>query len=159
MITGTITFEDFVAAQRLHRRRPVRLQMILCSVLALLGAGLLMLGHRYPGVVLLGIGGGGWAGEAVMSFVYLPWKYRRLYRQQASLRAAYTYAWDADNLRVSSAAGQAARPWKHYLRMREDERMFLLYHSDMMFEMLPKSWFRDSELVDAFHRQVTRHGL
>jgi hypothetical protein len=54
--------------------------------------------------------------------------------------------------------GQASRPWLDYVKSKEDNQVFLLYHSDVMFEIIPKSWFRSSEQVEAFRRLSSRAG-
>jgi hypothetical protein len=36
--------------------------------------------------------------------------------------------------------------------------MFLLYHSDVMFEIFPKSWFLSPEQVESFRQLASRVG-
>lgn len=152
MISGKISVDDFLAAQRLHRRPVMRRLFIVLAVMFVLGVLMMTMGYFMLGAIFVGAGAGGFIGELFVSRFSRARKLRRIYRQQASFRASYTYSWDEESLKAESETGQGRRLWTDYIRIREDERMFLLYHSDVMFEMLPKSWFRDQDQVDAFRR-------
>jgi YcxB-like protein len=68
----------------------------------------------------------------------------------------FTYRVDDSGLYVSTPLGQAHRPWANFLRYRENDDLFLLYHSDVMFELLPKRWFADDTALNAFRTEVAR---
>ena len=156
MISGRISEEDYLSAQRLHHSRGRIKRIMFLSVLAVVGLLLFWFSFSPYAAILLGMGAGGllvesWPGA-------YDWKRRKLYKQQASLKEQFTYSWDADALRVSSESGAASRKWKDYIRHAENERMFLLYHSDIMFEIFPKSWFSSSEQLGDFRDLASRAG-
>jgi hypothetical protein len=91
-----------------------------------------------------------------MSFVYLPWKVRRIHRQQKDLAFPFTYTWDSEFLKAQSVGGQSKRKWTNYVRCKENENLFLLYHADNLFEMFPKSWFQDQAQLIEFRSLANR---
>ena len=63
---------------------------------------------------------------------------RRIYRQQRTLHGEVTVEWDAAGLRSVTEAGESRIPWANYHRWREDAAVILLYHSDVVFQFIPK---------------------
>lgn len=155
-VTGTVSFEDHLHAQRVHRSGKAAWLQAVCAVAALLGGIVLwrMPGQGLLGAMLLGGGLGGVVGELATSRLYLPWKVQRLHRQQKALADTFIYSWDESALHAASPHGQATRPWAHYVKVKEGERIFLLYHADHMFEMLPKRWFSEAGQLEAFRRSM-----
>jgi len=51
---------------------------------------------------------------------------------------------------------QAKRRWSDYTKLRENEEVLLLYHSDVMFEVFPKAWFNGQAQMDEFRRLASR---
>lgn len=89
-------------------------------------------------------------------WLYLPWRVRRLYRQQRSLHEAFTVVLDADaGLRFESARGQGLLPWSHIGRWRESRSLFVLYESDALVHILPKRFF-DETLSEDRLREALR---
>lgn len=162
MISGIIRLDDYLAAQRLHQRRPLRRALALMAVLLLVGMPLAAFGSGdgvpLIGFVLIGAGGGGLIGLALQYGWILPRKLRRLHAQQAALRHAITYAWDENGLEVTWSGGQARRPWADFIRYRENPQVLLLYHNDMLFDVVPTSWFADAAQREAFRRLASRVG-
>ena len=107
-------------------------------------------------MIALFAGAGAFIGEYLVAYVYLPRKVQKLHTQQKDLAGQFTYSWDAQHIEAQSNTGSARRPWNHYAKVKEDEHVFLLYHSDNMFEMLPKSWFPSSEAINEFRKLALR---
>ncbi|PKV14045.1 YcxB family protein [Xanthomonas prunicola] len=160
MITATISLEDHLAAQRLHARHSSNRLIVFLAVLLLIGAGLLKLSgaREIIGPVLIGGGGGGLIGLALLHVWGLPRRIKRLHAQQASLRHPYTYAWDENGLEVTWADGHFRRPWSDYIRVRENDRVLLLYHNDRLFELFCPHWFADKAQYEAFRQLALRVG-
>ncbi|APP85749.1 YcxB family protein [Xanthomonas hortorum pv. vitians] len=153
MISATISLEDHLAAQRLHARHTAKLLIVVLVVLLLIGAGLLQLigAGEIIGPMLIGAGGGGLIGLALLHVWGLPRKIKRLHAQQAALRHTYTFAWDETGLEITWADGRLRRPWSDYIRYRENEHV-LLYHNDRLFELFAPHWFADKAHYEAFRR-------
>lgn len=158
MISGTLSKADYLDAQRLHRKAFVRRQSLILAAFAVVGLIIVWAGYFLPGAILVGAGVGGAIGELVSSKLLLPRRHARIFHQQASLRAHFTYSWDDECIYVVAETGQAKRPWRDYVKSKESDQVFLLYHSDVMFEMLPKAWFQSPEQVDAFRRLASQVG-
>ncbi|MGY0613458.1 YcxB family protein [Luteimonas sp. A501] len=158
MITAAISSKDYLTALRLHRKRAVTRQLLVLAVLAATGVLVIAVGYMLIGLILIGAGVGGLIGELVQSKLILPGRAEKIYNQQASLRATYTYSWDNDGLSVSSETGHARRPWSDYIKFLESDQLFLLYHSDIMFEIFPKSWFSRQEQAGEFRALASRVG-
>lgn len=152
MISGTLTQKQHLLALRMHRRKSVTLQVAILLGSAAIGVATFAMGFVYPGSVLIGAGVGGMIGAFVQSRLTLPRNVAKIHRQQASLRAHNTYSWDKEWLSVSTEHGQARRRWSDYIKLRESAELFLLYHSDVMFEIFPKVWFNEQEQMDEFRR-------
>jgi hypothetical protein len=157
MISGSITLEDYLAAQRLHQRRSLRRVLLAMAVLLLLGLAVFAFAKRGSGVDIVGVmlaaaGGGGLIGQTIQSAWTMPRKVRRLYAQQAALRHRFTYRWDEAGLEITWADGRVRRPWRDYVRYRDSPQLLMLYHNDILFDLLPTSWFADAAQRDAFRQ-------
>lgn len=156
MISGTLSQDDYLAAQRLHRKAYLRRQLVILVASAVVGLIVACTGHFLVGIVLVGAGAGGLIGEWVLSKFSLPRRHVRIFHQQASLRSNFTYSWDSECICVVAESGQAKRLWRDYVKSKEDDRVFLLYHSDVMFEIFPKAWFSCREQVEEFRLLATQ---
>lgn len=158
MISGAISSQHYLAALRLHRQRAVKRQLLVLAAFALAGAIVAAAGYRFMGFILVGAGVGGFIGESIQSRFVLSRRAEKIYGQQVSLRATYTYFWDKDGISVASETAQAKRPWSDYIKTLENDHLLLLYHSDIMFEIFPKSWFVSQEQADEFRALASRVG-
>lgn len=160
MITGTIEQADFLAAQRLHYRYDRKRILAyggLAAAAAVLGAVAWSFDQHVIYSALWGGAIGGVVGDAACRFVWAPWRSRRVYKQQRSLHESFQYRWNNQHLSCESASGSARRPWRHYTKWKEDESVFLVYHSDALFEMLPKRWFVRPEQARDFRKHLQRY--
>ncbi|MCC4590907.1 YcxB family protein [Xanthomonas campestris pv. cannae] len=159
MISGTITLEDYLIAQRLHQRRAVRRVLLAMAALLLSGLTLFAFARHGSGLDMLGVvfaaaGGGGLIGQTIQSTWTMPRKVRRLYAQQAALRHRLTCRWDEAGLEVTWADGHVRRSWRDYVRYRENPQVLMLYQNDILFDLVPTSWFADAAQRDAFRQLV-----
>lgn len=158
MISGAISADDFLSARRLHRQSMGRRQLVVFAAIVLIGLLIVWTGDFSLEIIIFGAGTGGLVGELVLSRLLLPRRHLRIYHQQISLRSNYTYSWDAESISVVCDSGQAKRSWSDYVKSRENDQMFLLYHSDVMFEIFPKSWFLSPEQVESFRQLASQVG-
>ncbi len=161
MISGIISPHDHLAAQRLHTRHQLRRALAILAATLLVGLSLVLWlppDLRVFGALLMGAAGGGLIGLGVTRAWILPRKVRRLHAQQAALRHVVTYAWDEAGIDVAWSGGQARRPWTDFVRCRENAQVLLLYHNDMLFEVVPTSWFVDATQREAFRRLASQVG-
>jgi hypothetical protein len=70
--------------------------------------------------------------------VSIPRLARRIHAQQRNLWEEVEASWDERGLRLRTGSGEVRTPWADYRRWREDEEVVLLFHSDLLFQILPK---------------------
>lgn len=156
MITGTITKSDHLYAMRFHGARWTRWCHIACGVAIVIGLLLYVSNALDLGLVIASAAGAGAVSQYLVAILYIPWQVSRAHKQRKEFNTPLTYSWDANSLEVQSAAGTWKREWTNYIKYKEDDRLFLLYLSDNLFEMVPKSWFRDQEQIAEF-RELAVH--
>lgn len=150
--------DDYVVAQSLHTRWTARQ---LAAYAIVLGVGVLLAAlpssNHWPFVIGCGLIGGAVSGglvrEVLRRFV-LPRRTRKLFAQQKSLQRPVEFSWDEQALHWSSENGSGRSPWSDYLKRRQNERIVLLYLSDVMFQMIPKRSFEPPEQLQDFLRCV-----
>jgi len=144
-IQGTFTEEDYLNANKLHRRYSktwrwlyIALILELCLLLFLA-----FYTQRWTPVIigvilaLLLIG---------LYMVYLPYRLRKIFKQQKELHRPYTITIDEAGTHFKNEMGEANRPWNIFLKWKEDDNIIILYHSDLLFSMLPKRYLNDESI-------------
>jgi len=151
--------DDYVSASLLHARWSIRRWLVVLGIGAGAAVAIWMLFPDRAAVVAGGVLGGvigavAWYATAML--VYLPWKSRRMFRQQKSLHASYEVEWDDAGLTVRGEHLLSTTPWDAYIKRKENARVLMLYQSDLLFQMLPKRCFPPEEWrsIDAFVRHV-----
>ena len=159
MIVAKLEELDYLGAQALHRRWSKRKTIVV--LLLTVGAGVLGVVLWCQGAWSIAggiIGGlvGGAIGGSVVRYGYIPWKAKRVFRQQKSLQRQFNLSWNADGVHVKDANGEYSSAWTDFVRWKEDDRLFLLYISDVMFYMIPKHAFPSESLLDEFRTHLAR---
>ena len=148
MISGQIEERDFVRAAFVHIRPRQSLAFLGVVLVALgLGVAIWALGDlaedRQRGVLGLCI---------LLVFTYLgvyfglwyPFRARRLFRQDKAVGLPFTAEIREDGIHVESELGGGLVPWPHIRKWREGSSVFLLYPSDALYHIFPKSVFSAS---------------
>lgn len=158
-ICGRFEEQDYVSAQYLNQR-PTTGRLIvyaaLCVGLLIVASGAWSSGYK---VVAIGVAGGTFGaivGLLVTRYVYVPWKARRVFREQKSFRREFELSWDSDALTSRDEHGQYRTPWSDFTRWRDNERIFLLNLSDALFHMVPKRAFSNAESLAEFRQILQR---
>jgi hypothetical protein len=153
MVTGQITEQEFVAAHILHRRKTVFFIKLIAGIAIIIGLAISLISPSKTGALFVFGALGSLLGEFIQDRFFLRPKLRRLYAQIKG-RVDLTYSWDDKKLFLSSAYGQAARPWSDFLKARESGELILLYFNDALFEIVAKRWFADAGDLDAFRSRL-----
>lgn len=157
MLKVTLKEGDYIDAQFLYgKSTPKRLGVYALVVLVLMAIAYFGWQAAHGVVAVGALGGviGGIIGFVVVRFFYMPWKAKRVFRQQKSLQYPFEFAWDGESFITRNEKGNSNTPWSDYTKWRENQQMFLLYHSDVMFQMVPKRAFPDDTSVDEFRRAL-----
>jgi hypothetical protein len=145
MITGVVSEQDYVEAQRVHRQRLAAQLNWSLAVVAACGVALAVAGVKPWGLIAAIAGLGGLIGEAIQARLYIPAQARKHYHQFKGIEAPITYRWNSETISVQSERGAGERKWNDILKVRESEHVFLLYTTDVLFEVVPKRWFENAE--------------
>jgi len=157
VVTGQVTEREYIAAHALARRKARRDIHLVLLVASAAGAILFAAGTHEGGFIGMCAAAGGVIGEVIHTRFLLPNKLRRLYAQSKD-RVDVTYAWDDDNLFLTSKRGNLVQPWREFIKAKEDDNVVLLYLNDALFQIVAKRWFDDAATLDAFrtHLQFVR---
>lgn len=158
-ITFTASERDYADANldwylaNLRRGRPWIALVLLALFSAAVGAGVTWLdgnreeiGATATGFALLGL--------VVASLVYLatylalPRRARRLYRQQKTLHHPWTFGWTEAGLSIDTVNGRSLHPWPDFHRWLVGRRTILLFLNDQLFFFLPRRLLDDSAVEE-----------
>jgi hypothetical protein len=158
-VEGTITEKEHAAAQRLHQKpRPAFAWAgILLLIVALVVLWLAFFGpYSHKAAVAP------WAILAFLIYLLLHWavvlplKWRRIYKQQQSLHRPFSLEITDDGISGESENLQGATPWSDYVRWKEGNGVFLLYWSDVLFQIIPFRFFKDDEQMREFRNILSQ---
>lgn len=162
-ITYRITRKDFIDAQKLHRSKgpSAFVRAIRLGAKALVGAAFVILillaavtrnrslwSNMAPLIVLLVV----WS---LIMWVWIPLCWRRAYAKDRRLQHEFTADISEDGIHLQGSDFDANLKWPIYLRFLESDRIFLLYQTNLMFNLYPKAAFAPSE-IDEFRQLVRR---
>ena len=148
-LKGTITSEDYVAAQWLHVR-PRGTYAVVGIALLVAAAWAIWYSFSVPS-----LRGNGWLlvgslGLIVASGGWIRYKAIRVYRQHKALQRPIHLESTAVGLYGENETGHSTTPWTDYLRWKEGKTLFLLYVSDQMFHIIPKRFFNSESDITEF---------
>ena len=142
-MSGVLEANDYIRAQYLHLRPRLLYKIIGVVVLALVVWGYWLALNDTPydawDILFLAL-------PILLVFqftVYLPWKTRRLYRQQKAMQRHLTYTIDDHGISVESDNGTWKTPWEDVHRFKMNDRLILLYVSDCLYQILPKRFLSE----------------
>ena len=159
-VKGQLTWQDYLDASLLHSRpagltRLVLLWVAFCLVVVLVVGIFLVFQGTFPFALLL-------PALTIATFfllwrfVLLPRKVRHLFSQQADLRAPFEIDITEISVRFSNEFGQTDRPWDHFVNWKENARLFTIYHSDLMYSILPKRLFDGEQEIGLVRRTLSQ---
>lgn len=78
-------------------------------------------------------------------YVILPNRIKKIYAQQKELHSPFEIEFTDTAMIFSNEFGNATRPWNHFTKWKENNELILLYHSDVIYNTLPKRIFTDPQ--------------
>ena len=158
-ITFTVSEKDYADANRdwflgnLKRPRPWIAFGLLALVSAGVGGGSAWLdgkteeaGSMAAGFALLGLLVA--LLVCLATYLALPRRTRRLYRQHKILHQPCTIGWTEAGLSIDSANGRTLHPWPDFHRRLVGRRAVLLFLNDQLFFILPRRLLDDTAVED-----------
>ena len=152
---------DYLTAQALHSklsRNWIAIFWLAMLALAAVTVWVLTYGREslssgeMAGLVGGTLGGliGGVVGGLVVRYFYVPWKHKRIFRQQTSLHLPFRFSWSNEEIVSENERGSIKTKWSEIVKWKENDQLFLLYISDVMFLIFPKRAFPDQHELSRF---------
>jgi hypothetical protein len=157
---GKLTPDDYIAANKLHIRKRGWKRIAWIVYWVLLGVGALLSADIAvqdphaglpPLLIILLVA----VSQLFLRLVYVPRRLRRVYSQQRNLQLPFESVCSDTGIESTSASGRMQLPWVHLIRWKEGATLFVVYQSDLMFNIVPKSCFVQPEQIDAFRGLLT----
>jgi len=139
--TLTLTVEDCIEARRLSLRPRPTLRFALYVVLALFAGTILW--QLVEGVSAGRLDSGFWQLLGIAAYLYaifflwMPYRVRKVFRQQKSLQVPTEMELTDTHFIASSANGSFQMPWKDFHKWKKNERMLLVYQSEAILHPIP----------------------
>jgi len=151
-----LTSDDYLSANRLHARARLWWIFSVYAAAVLMGAAVVGVGKDLFGWLSV-------AGLAIfMALVFLfswyvvtPRQTRRIFAEQKNMQRPYTLSWDDNYLSVEGENFSDRESWSDFARWRENDQLFAIYHSDVLFRIVPKRAFPEQSAVVNF-RELLR---
>jgi hypothetical protein len=144
-----LTADDYLNAQRLHAgwRMFVRMSLLIFILMTAVGMAITELGRdRF------------WIGPVAWTiwFVFFCFIYpatvakrsRKIFGQQKNLQIPREIEICDTHVSAKSERGVGTTPWNEFHKWKANDRIILVYSSDLLFQMFPRHWFAsDAEFV------------
>jgi hypothetical protein len=158
VITVSITLDDYISAHRIHHSRMRTAMYVASGIVVAVGAAGAALGIKtWPLIAICG-GVGGVLGQWWEDRIGLPNKVRKLYDQFKGITEPATISWDSEWIEGRGERGHGKRKWKEYLRLKENDDVFLLYVTDQLWDAVPKRCFANQAQIEEFRRYASVAG-
>ena len=153
-ISYRISEDDYIAAQRLFRRKVGKLYFLATAVIVLIGLVAMVFGWREHQWWLL-CGG--------LIYASMPWWWfeligqrslRRNYRQYPAMHEIQTVQLRDDAVLMRSYLGETRLTWAMMTQWCEDANFVLLYLQPRMFFIIPKRADADGQLIEQLRQQL-----
>jgi hypothetical protein len=152
-LVGQLLWTEYLRSQYLHYRPRPWLAIAGTVILALI------VWASYVTISDWVSGSGPWilAVICVVTLLYLvfyvgviiPISAYRIFKQQKSLNLPFSIEATPGAFCAFNETGKTTMPWSHFVKWKESERLLLLYHSDILFNLVPKRLFQsDAELAE-----------
>jgi len=92
-------------------------------------------------------------------YVLLPYQIKKIFNQQKELHAPFEMEITEVHLVASNEFGNSIRPWKNFIKWKENEELITLYHSDVMFTIIPKRLLTDPQQLEMLKSYITKNGI
>ncbi len=145
-----LSWKDYLAGMRLHKRPSTGLRLARIILVLAAGFAYCYVVSKVFKVELNALSTFPLLLSLISIFlwyvVYLPYKADKVYHEQKALQEPYSLEVVEDGLEYASAVASSHLTWDYFPKWKESDRVFLLYHSDDLFQVIPKSSFKDQDM-------------
>ena len=83
---------------------------------------------------------------------------KKIFAQQKELHLPFKIQISETGVYFENSLSQTTRPWNMFTKWKEDQKIMVLYHSDLMFSMLPKRLLT-TEIIDFVREQLKKNNV
>ena len=83
-----------------------------------------------------------------LRYIFLPKRVKKIFFQQKELSSPFEIEFTDTSMLASNEFGNSTRPWKNFIKWKENKKLLLLYHSDMLYNIIPKRFFFDPQQIE-----------
>ncbi len=156
-ITVKISADDYFKSQLMHYK---------FSISRLIGLGLVLAWIGYFLYDQAGVSAASAIGGTVgfmlwytsYFLIYLRWRSKKIYNQQKSLHSPVEVKWNSESIAFINESGHANMKWSDFTKHKESDDLLMLYHSDVIFNFIPKSSFHSEEDIANFKSNLCHIG-
>jgi len=162
-VKGQLQWTDYRGAQLLHAQ-PIRWVRIVMMAFLVFWGGAFLFGLYFsatgglpfalmvPAIVLVAL-------FVFYRFVLMPRQIQQAFSQQEELAAPFEMEITDAGLTLTNEFGQTIRPWEKFIKWRENRDLFLLYHADVLYTILPKRLFSNPEEIDTIRTNLQKNNI
>ncbi len=156
-----LTVEDYIHARRLSMRPRRWLRIVGYVVLALFTVFIVWVG--YEGFVLGKPQKDFWmiiglvAYLLVIYYVLIPWRTKRIFRQQKTLHQPIELEFTDTHFFGSSPHGTFKMGWSDFHKWKKDDHSILVYQSAALMHMIPIRAFQSSADIELLVATLRKH--
>lgn len=153
-LDGQLLWSDYLRSQYLHYRPRPWLALVGTVVLVLI------VWASYVTISDWLSGTGPWilAVICVVALLYvvlyvgviIPVSAYRIFKQQKSLNLPFSIEASSEAFCAFNETGKTTMPWSYFVKWKESEKLLLLYHSDVLFNLVPKRLFQSDAQLNEF---------
>ncbi|KAA3643040.1 MAG: YcxB family protein [Chloroflexi bacterium] len=157
-IKGQLNWQDYRSAQRLHASPFKKSNPIITGfgIVLAIGAVLTLLLANDQGLEILLYGLIFGAGSYILGrIIFIPNRAKRIFKQQKELQAPIEMEFTESAFSAVNEFGASSHPWNTFTRWLENKDVFLLYHSDTLYSIIPKRMLttEQSDLVRQYLKE------
>jgi hypothetical protein len=90
-------------------------------------------------------------------YFWVPRYVKRIYQQQKDLQKPVEIVITQEALLSANEYGQSTKPWSDFTNWKENEHLFLLYHSDALQTLIPKRVFSNEEQIEFLRERLRKN--
>ena len=164
MITkGQLELNDYRGARLLHAQAAGWVQIVMNLFVIFWGVFFLLdiyfsLTGMFPAALMLPAIGLV-AFFLIYGFILMPKRLQRIFSQKKELSAPFEMELDESGLKLTNEFGHTIRPWANFIKWKENKALFLLYHADVMYTIIPKRLFSDPKQVDVIRTHLEKNNI
>lgn len=153
-LKGQLQWTDYLNSQLLHLRPDglvrISLYLLLPGMVCGFVGGLYMFITGQLEIPIISFAP--FFGFVVIIFLYryviLPKRVKKIFYQQKELSSPFEYEFTETGMVASNEFGSSNRPWEHFNKWKENKELLMLYYSDVMYSIIPKRIFFDSQQIE-----------